>query len=208
MARPLSRLSHTVRKELQISLLLSRRSSISRHLISSPSAVSRPTSARLVGARTLSTSVPSRSSLADASIYADDGPPPVSVKTVTSTGVELLDGLVLSSACIFLEGRVFLWEVPKIEGHASWPGWTTDHFKIFEVVVPRPEVLFIGTGEHAVMPPLSLKRYLNDLGIQIDVMNSWNACSTYNMLSEEGRRVACAIIPETHSAWQQTPKES
>jgi NADH dehydrogenase [ubiquinone] 1 alpha subcomplex assembly factor 3 len=47
-------------------------------------------------------------------------------------------GLVLSSACIFLEGRVFLWEVPKVGSHANWPGWTVEHFKLFEVVIPRP----------------------------------------------------------------------
>ena len=47
-------------------------------------------------------------------------------------------GLVLPSPCIFLEGRVFLWEVPKINGHANWPCWTAEHFKLFEVVIPRP----------------------------------------------------------------------
>lgn len=102
-------------------------------------------------------------------------------------------GLVLPSACIFLEGRVFLWELPKLDTHASWPGWNNDHFKLFEVVVPRPgkmlvqvlynpvqvltrliptEILLLGTGDHAVMPPPHVKKYLNDLGIQLDVMNS------------------------------------
>lgn len=100
-------------------------------------------------------------------------------------------GLVLSSACIFLEGRVFLWEVPKVDSHAKWPGWTAEHFKLFEVVIPRPgtsplvasvqarisytcfaEILLLGTGGHAMLPPAHLKKYLRDLGIQLDVMNS------------------------------------
>jgi len=142
------------------------------------------------------------SSLAEASIYADETPPAVAVKTVSSSEIELVDGLVLSSACIFLEGRVFLWEVPRVGSHANWPDWTVEHFKPFEVVIPRPEILMLGTGDQAVLPPAHVKEYLNNLGIQLDVMNSWNASSTYNLLAEEGRRVACAIIPQTYKSWQ------
>lgn len=92
---------------------------------------------------------------------------------------------------------MFLWEVPKVDSHADWPGWTTEHFKLFEVVVPRPgplflaalsntttigtrlmplgdiiEILFLGTGDAAMLPPPHIKKYLNDLGIQLDVMNT------------------------------------
>jgi len=141
------------------------------------------------------------SSLADASIYAEEGPPSVAVRSVSSSAIELADGLVLSSACILLEGRVFLWEVPKVDRYAKWPGWTAEHFKLFEVIVPRPEILLLGTGDSAILPPAHLKKYVNDLGIQFDVMNSWNACSTYNLLIEEGRRAACATIPQTYKSW-------
>ena len=34
------------------------------------------------------------SSLADASIYADEGPSPVAVKTVSSSEIELVDGVL------------------------------------------------------------------------------------------------------------------
>ena len=29
-----------------------------------------------------------------------------------------------------------------------------------------------------------------------------NACSTYNLLAEEGRRVAAALLPPTPQAWK------
>jgi len=73
-------------------------------------------------------------------ILADDNPPPVQVSSITHEGIQLADGLVISSACIFLEGKVFLWDVPE----SLWAGWGKDHFEIFEVVVPKPgENLFI-----------------------------------------------------------------
>ena len=60
--------------------------------------------------------------------------PAVQVKTVSSKGIQLSDGLVLPSACIFLDGKVFLWNVPA----KPWDGWKQEHFEIFETVVPKP----------------------------------------------------------------------
>lgn len=64
------------------------------------------------------------------------GGPAVSlqVKNVSAAGIELADGLILPSACIFLDGKVFLWDVPS----KLWDGWGKEHFEIFETVVPKP----------------------------------------------------------------------
>lgn len=56
------------------------------------------------------------------------------VKNITNAGIELADGVVLPSACIFLDGKVFLWDVPT----TLWDGWGKEHFEIFETVVPKP----------------------------------------------------------------------
>ncbi|RPD66840.1 DUF498-domain-containing protein [Lentinus tigrinus ALCF2SS1-7] len=127
--------------------------------------------------------------------------PSVQVKTITPNGIQLADGLVLPSACIFLDGKVFLWNVPE----KAWDGWKPEHFEIFETVVPKPEILLLGTGERVEMVPSTLRQYLNKAGIQVDVMNTRNACSTYNLLEEEGRRVAAALLPLTPRRWQDAP---
>jgi hypothetical protein len=67
-------------------------------------------------------------------MLADDNPPAVQVNSITDEGIQLADGLLLPSACIFLEGKVFLWDVPK----ELWEGWGKEHFEIFETVVPKP----------------------------------------------------------------------
>ncbi|KAI0053747.1 DUF498-domain-containing protein [Auriscalpium vulgare] len=124
-------------------------------------------------------------------ILAGEIPPPVQVKSMTAAGIELQDGTILPGASIFLEGKIFLWDVPA----TLWQGWDKDRFEVFEVVVPRPEILLLGTGRSVVPPPAPLRQYLNQLGIQVDVMDTWNACTTYNLLAEEGRRVAAALLP-------------
>ena len=116
--------------------------------------------------------------------------PPVQVSCITSDGIQLADGLVIPSACIFLEGKVFLWDIPS----SFWSGWTKDHLEIFEVVVPKPgryffqqlllqqssrqysllstEILLFGTGKTINLPPPFIRTYLNALGIQLDVLDT------------------------------------
>jgi len=69
-------------------------------------------------------------------------PPPVQVSSITSDGIQLADGLIIPSACIFLGGKVFLWDVPS----SLWAGWSKEHLEIFDVVQPRP-------GESAALYP-------------------------------------------------------
>lgn len=131
-------------------------------------------------------------------ILAGANVPPVQVKTITSEGIQLEDGLVIPSSCIFLEGKVFLWNVPPM----PWEGWKPEHFEIFDTVIPKPELVILGTGKRVVPPPPHVRQYLSKIGIQVEVMDTRNACSTYNLLAEEGRRVAAALLPFTPQAWK------
>ncbi|KAH9844340.1 DUF498-domain-containing protein [Rhodofomes roseus] len=138
-------------------------------------------------------------------ILAGGPAPPVQVKTITDEGIELADGLILPGASIFLDGKVFLWDVPQ----KQWEGWDKKHFEIFDVAVPKPELLLFGTGRKVAFVPPMLRQHLSSMGIQIDVMDTWNACSTYNMLAEEGRHVAAALLPlgATAQPWRSTPSQ-
>src|ERR1700691_6174574 len=84
-----------------------------------------------IARRTFHTVPTQRSSFTN--MLASDNPPPVQVSSITPSGILLADGLIIPSACIFLEGKVFLWDVPE----KLWEGWTKDHFEIFEAVVPK-----------------------------------------------------------------------
>ncbi|KAF9903757.1 hypothetical protein EC991_003405 [Linnemannia zychae] len=68
-------------------------------------------------------------------------------------------------------------------------------FKVFELMNPRPEILIVGTGK--AFAPLSpaVRSVVRSLGLQVDMMSTANAAATYNMLAEEGREVAAALLP-------------
>ncbi|KZT66037.1 DUF498-domain-containing protein [Daedalea quercina L-15889] len=138
-------------------------------------------------------------------ILAGGPTPAVQVKTITNEGIELADGLILPGAAIFLDGKVFLWDVPE----KQWEGWDKKHLEIFDVVVPKPELLIFGTGKKVAFVPPMLRQYLSSLGVQTDIMDTWNACSTYNLLAEEGRHVAAALLPlsTTPQHWKGTTSQ-
>ncbi|KAL5636662.1 hypothetical protein ACGC1H_000577 [Rhizoctonia solani] len=156
-------------------------------------------SASLQGARLLHTTTPRQNSSLT-NILGDGPAPAVQVKSAGETGIELVDGLILPGACIFLAGRVFLWDVPT--PNDRWTNWGLEHFEVFDVVVPKPELLLLGTGKSAMLPPPRFREYLSRSGVQIDIMDTRNACSTYNLLAEEGRRVAAALLPIQPRTWE------
>ncbi|KAF8558743.1 DUF498-domain-containing protein [Imleria badia] len=136
-------------------------------------------------------------------MLASDVPPPVQVASVGPAGITLADGLVYTGPVVFLEGKVLLWDVPGLAlgGTRSWEAWTREHWEVFDVVVPKPEILIFGTGARMEVVPGSVRGYMKELGIQMDVMDTKNACSTYNLLAEEGRRVAAALLPIVPKQW-------
>ena len=78
----------------------------------------------------------------------------------------------------------------------DWPVNTVDQLRIehFDCVLPHsPEILILGTGTQHQFPDRSLLKQLMQSGFGIEIMNTQACCRTYNILVEEGRRVAAAI---------------
>jgi hypothetical protein len=94
--------------------------------------------------------------------------PPVQVKSIGEEGIQLADGLVIPSACIFLDGQVFLWNVPS----KPWKDWTKEHFRIFDVVVPKP-------GEESKSNPLHRHLTVGDGGQKFSFWAPENILHSY-----------------------------
>jgi len=60
-----------------------------------------------------------------------------------------------------------------------------------------PEIIILGTGNKLQFPNRALLNHLAKLGIGVEIMDTKACCRTYNILAEEGRRVAAAIIIES-----------
>ena len=82
---------------------------------------------------------------------------------------------------------------------AAWPRGEidqidTDDFADLAGTTPTIEILLLGCGERAVLPLAALRAHLRTLGIGLDVMDTGAACRTFNVLVQEDRRVAAALI--------------
>ena len=78
--------------------------------------------------------------------------------------------------------------------------WTTAHFDSltradFESLAALDDaIIILGTGMQQRFPPLDLLRPLLQCGRSIEVMDTPAACRTYNILVNEGRRAAAALL--------------
>lgn len=62
------------------------------------------------------------------------------------------------------------------------------------IIASRPEILVLGTGWHPVLPPRDIMFAMARHGIGFECMDTPAACRTYNILINEGRRAAAALI--------------
>ncbi|KAL1931927.1 hypothetical protein VTP01DRAFT_8983 [Rhizomucor pusillus] len=132
----------------------------------------------------------SQSMLASFKNMFDRGPN-VGVEIITKQGFVLSNNVQVNQPLVLLNGSAFLWQPPK----DVFQGNETESFKIFEVASPKPELLLVGMGKNFTPLPPNIKSFFYKLGIQVDQMSTKHAASTYNVLAEEGRRVAAILLP-------------
>ena len=80
---------------------------------------------------------------------------------------------------------------------AGWPprdvaSLTAQHLDA--VLALDPEVILLGTGARQRFPDASVLRPALERSVAVEVMDTRAACRTYNLLVQEGRRVAAALI--------------
>ncbi|KAH7576130.1 hypothetical protein ACOSP7_003754 [Xanthoceras sorbifolium] len=72
---------------------------------------------------------------------------------------------------------------------------TPNSLSIFQLVRPIPEILVLGCGRYIEPVDPEVQRFIRSIGIKLEAVDSRNAASTYNILNEEGRIVAAALLP-------------
>ncbi|WP_427911849.1 Mth938-like domain-containing protein [Ramlibacter sp. MMS24-I3-19] len=81
----------------------------------------------------------------------------------------------------------------RVDWHlASFEDLTPAHFaRLAELA---PEVVIFGSGDRIRFPRPAWLRPLVDRGIGLETMDTAAACRTYNILAQEGRHVAAALL--------------
>jgi NADH dehydrogenase [ubiquinone] 1 alpha subcomplex assembly factor 3 len=75
---------------------------------------------------------------------------------------------------------------------------TPETLAALEILDPTPDLLIVGTGRSIAALNEETLNYLKELGVAVDASDTVNAISTFNVLVEEGRGVAAAILPAGH----------
>ncbi|KAG0580021.1 hypothetical protein KC19_4G142200 [Ceratodon purpureus] len=100
------------------------------------------------------------------------------------------NGVEVEGAIICLSRLTLKW-TPK-----SLDEITPDSLAIFELLRPAPEILVLGCGKRMGRVSKELRDYLRSNGIKLEAIDTANATSTFNILNEEGRVVAAAMLPQ------------
>jgi uncharacterized protein len=110
--------------------------------------------------------------------------------TAYGEGYVAVNGVRYETSLIVMpDGIAEDWKVQNLEALV--------HANIEDLAALKPELVLLGTGDVLRFPDPRLLVTLTHAGIGAEVMDTRAACRTYNILAEEGRNVAAAlIIPE------------
>jgi len=111
--------------------------------------------------------------------------------TAYGKGYVAVNGVRYESSLVVLPDRVIdHWDVGSVE--------TLTQDDLGELAKLKPELVLLGTGDSLHFPNSKLLTVLLSAGIGTEVMDTYAACRTYNILAQEGRNVAAAlVIPAT-----------
>ena len=106
--------------------------------------------------------------------------------TAYGEGYVMVGGARHEASVIVLPERIEPWAVAGFDALAE------AHFAVLAAL--KPEVVLLGTGSRLRFPSPRLTAALARAGIGLEVMDVQAACRTFNILAEEERRVAAALV--------------
>ncbi|KAF3770288.1 hypothetical protein M406DRAFT_354367 [Cryphonectria parasitica EP155] len=129
--------------------------------------------------------------------------PSTSVDICSSDGFKLNSGVSIydGKGVLLVGGEAFEWQpwgknMKLINTKGQWEV-EEGAFGLLDLLWPKPDLLILGLGPE--MRPLSpaTRRYLTSLGLRIEILDTRNAASQFNMLATERGvdDVAAALIP-------------
>merc|ERR1719215_578089 len=113
----------------------------------------------------------------------------VSISEFDDNGFVINDVYLKGSVLVFPH-TALMWKPSQFEDV------TEDSLALVGLTNPETEILLVGCGErikHNI--DQSIREYYMKRGIVIELMDSANACATFNILNAEGRQVAAAMLP-------------
>ncbi|KAL0931341.1 DUF498 domain-containing protein [Colletotrichum truncatum] len=116
-----------------------------------------------------------------------------------NSGVKILDG----NAALLVGGEAFEWRPWEAKGSMNLINAKgqfevpPEAFGVLDLLWPRPDLLIIGVGPKMVPLSPATRKYLSSIGIRVEILDTRNAASQFNLLATERGvdDVAAALIP-------------
>lgn len=113
------------------------------------------------------------------------------IDAFSQAGFRLNNGINVVGPMAIFPRTVLSWNVGALEeiNEAS--------LSLFAVLEPKIDILVLGVGDHKITPDFSRRmiEYMKKHRINVEVLSTEQACTTFNFLNHEGRVVAGALIP-------------
>lgn len=128
--------------------------------------------------------------------------PSTSIDVCSHDGFTLNSGVIIShgDGALLVGGEAFAWrpwEIAPILNAKGQFDLSEESLAVFGNVWPRPDLLIIGTGME--IRPLSAesRKAIRELGMRVDVLDTRNAASQFNLLATERGvdDVAAVLVP-------------
>lgn len=116
-------------------------------------------------------------------------PNPSTVQSIGSYGdgwIQVGSQKLTHSVVLSSRGEQINWQCDRFED------LTTQHFE--QLAQLQTELVIFGSGTRLRFASLALTRPLIDQQIGLETMDTGAACRTYNLLVNEARLVACALL--------------
>ncbi|XP_005091993.2 NADH dehydrogenase [ubiquinone] 1 alpha subcomplex assembly factor 3 [Aplysia californica] len=119
------------------------------------------------------------------------------VEAFSPYGFRLTSGFRVLGPCALFPRAVLHWNV------SSADKITPESLSLFCLLEPKPDILIIGKGDWDATVNKEIIRYLRSKKINVEILPTEQACSTFNFLNSERRVVAAGLIPPLQMADQE-----
>lgn len=113
------------------------------------------------------------------------------IDAFSQAGFRLNNGINVVGPMAIFPRTVLAWNIGTAEdiNEAS--------LSLFAILEPKIDILVIGVGDEKITPDFSRRiiEYMRKHRINVEVLSTEQACTTFNFLNHEGRVVAGAMIP-------------
>ena len=126
----------------------------------------------------------STSTIDNASILGEQNADSSFIDSVAPSGLIGVNGCVIQGSVLVLPTMCLLWHVKSLEDVNQ------DTLSLIFSMHPRPEIFILGVGESGPFLSPGLRQLFRDNKISLEAMSRQNAAAQFNVLQEDGRRVA------------------